>query len=128
MNSTNELLLKSYDGELTTEEQQVLNDALRKDDRLRQEKKELDDLRDQLAHYNPMFSNYFAENVMDNISPTIIQKDFAQLFKVLAMSGVAAILVILITIYFTDGSLGVDALYGLSGYTPDQELFTFLNY
>ncbi len=128
MNSTNELLLKSYDGDLTIEEQQVLNDALQKDASLRQQKTELDDLRNHLAQFNPAFSANFAENVMEHIAPSFVQKDFIQLFKALAFGGVAAILVILLTIYFTDGSLGVDALYGLSGFSPDEELFTYINY
>jgi hypothetical protein len=44
-----------------------------------------------------------------------------------ALSGVAAIFILLFSIYYTDGSLSLDALYGLYEYAPDEAAVSFFN-
>jgi hypothetical protein len=128
MKTTKELLFQSYDRELTADEQRLLDTALESYVSLRQEKEELENLRVLFSDYQPEFSEDFQQNILDRIYHSAKPNEFFQLFKAVALSGVAAILLILLTIYFTDGSLNIDAIYGLSNYTPDEELFTYLNY
>lgn len=126
--NTKDLLLHSYDGELTPQEQQTLEKALETDADLLQEKKELDDIRSMLSAYQPRFTDDFQQNIVNQVFEAAPRKDFVRLFKAIALSGVAAVFILLLSIYFTDGSLNIDAIYGLSNYTPDEELFTYLNY
>ena len=128
MKTTKELLFLSYEWVLTTDEQRMLDRALESDISLQQEKEELDNLRVLLSSYQPAFSEEFQQNTLNQIYGFSKPNEFFQLFRAVALTGVAAILIMLLTIYFTDGSLGIDAIYGLSNYTPDEELFTYLNY
>jgi len=127
MDSIKELLFRSYDGEISASENDLLEKALRSDVVLQQEKNHLDEMRKQLSNYQTDFSTDFSNRVISKIDRFTKQDDFVMLFKAIALSGVAAILLILLTIYFTDGSLGLDALYGLTGYSVNEELFTYLN-
>lgn len=127
MYSTNDLLLRSYDGELTQSELEILEKALLTDGELQLEKIELDEMRKQLANYQPAFSTKFSQNIADKIYTKSKQFDLTPFFKAIVLSGAAAILIILLSIYFTDGSLDLDAIYGLSHYAADEELFTYIN-
>ncbi len=86
-----------------------------------------------LSDYNPSYSQGFVARVMQNINSedlTHVTKDneFYNIFKWIAISGVAAIIVLLFAIYFTEGSLSPDAFYGLLHYTPDETIIASLNY
>jgi len=52
--------------------------------------------------------------------------DIPPLFRTFVLSGAAAIILILIGVYFVNGSLNLDSLLGISGYAPDLGLFSFL--
>jgi hypothetical protein len=127
MDNAKKLLHRSYDEDLSPEEQKVLEVALMADPGLQQEKVHLDQLRVRLSSYQADFSSDFSNKIISRIYGFNQPDDFIKLFRTIALSGVAAILLILITIYFTDGSLGLDALYGLTGYSPNEELFSYLN-
>jgi hypothetical protein len=127
MDNAKELLFRSYDGEISARENDLLEKALQSDVVLQQEKNHLDEMRKQLSNYQADFSTDFSNRVISKIDRVTKQDDFVLLFRAIALSGVAAILLILLTIYITDGSLGLDALYGLTGYSPNEELFSYLN-
>lgn len=86
-----------------------------------------------LSNYNPAYSKGFAERVMKGIEAENNRKDkidieFYKIFKLVALSGMAAIILLLFTIYISDGSFSADALYGLLDYTPDEPILTSLNF
>ncbi len=92
-----------------------------------------DKLSEILSGYNPSFKDGFSDRVINNIeleAESSIKEDieFYTIFKMIALSGIAAIIVLLFTIYINEGSFSVDALYGLLDYTVDEPLFTSLNY
>jgi len=93
--------------------------------------KNKDKLSSFLSDYNPTFTDGFANRVMDKIKNNNITNEnteFYNIFKWVAISGVAAIILLLFSIYITEGAFTADALYGLANYTPDEPLITLLNY
>lgn len=121
------LLIRSFEEDLSSDEQQRLTEALQQNEALREEQKQIADLRDRLSGYKPQFSGNFADSVLSKTTQKATKDDFVVLFKRIALTGAAAIAALLLTIYFTEGSFDLNTLYGLSEYTPDEELFTFLN-
>ena len=118
MENEKNLLLKSYDGRLTAEEKRRLDEALKTSAELRREKKELDRLRQEMGAWEPGFAPGFADRVMRRLTeetPLVFQS----VFRAVALSGVAAIILVLLTVYFMDGSLNIDTLLGIKGYAPD---------
>ncbi len=120
------LLIRSFEEDLSTDEQQRLTEALQQNEALLEEQKQIADLRDRLSGYKPQFSGNFVDSVLSKTTQKTTKDDFVVLFKRIALTGAAAIAALLLTIYFTDGSFDLNTLYGLSDYTPDEELFTFL--
>jgi len=118
-----QLLLRSYDAPLNEPENKKLETALEKSAALRQKKKEIDDMRTKVADFEADFSIGFTEKLMQRI---VDDNGFAFLavFRAIALSGVAAIILVLLTVYFTDGSLNMDSLLGIHGYAPDLGFLT----
>ncbi len=54
--------------------------------------------------------------------------EFYNIFRWVALSGVAAIIILLFTVYITEGSFSADALIGLMEYTSDEPLLTSVNF
>lgn len=86
-----------------------------------------------LSRHNPTYSDGFANRVMKGIYKEIVQKEtadieFYNIYRWVALSGVAAIVLLLFSVYVTEGSFSADALYGLIHYTPDEPLITSLNF
>lgn len=86
-----------------------------------------------LSEYNPSFHDGFAKRVMEGVEAETSRNknediEFYKIFKLVALSGVAAIILLLFTVYFHEGSFTADAFYGLHDYTPDEPLLTSLNF
>jgi uncharacterized membrane protein len=118
------LLYQSFDRKLTPAEQKILDDALIRSNELKNEKLEIEKMRNMLEDYRPLISNDFTAKVMNKIEN---RKTFYTVFKYLVMTGVAAIILLLVTIYFTDGTVSYETLSGLSGYTPETDLLSMFN-
>jgi len=118
------LLYQSFDRKLTPAEQKILDDALIRSNELKNEKLEIEKMRNMLEDYRPLISNDFTAKVMNKIES---RKTFYTVFKYLVMTGVAAIILLLVTIYFTDGTVSYETLSGLSGYTPETDLLSMFN-
>ncbi len=118
------LLYQSFDRKLTPAEQKILDDALIRSNELKNEKLEIEKMRNMLEDYRPLISNDFTAKVMSKIEN---RKTFYTVFKYLVMTGVAAIILLLVTIYFTDGTVSYETLSGLSGYTPETDLLSMFN-
>ena len=120
MEELKELLYRSFDEHLSFEEQLILEQALRDDPELRKEKQELEALRTGLQELDLSFEPGFVDRVMSKTQETAesktveIQTTFYRAFKRVALFGAAAIIALLFSVYFTDGSLDLDAMFGLS--------------
>jgi len=123
MESGRQLLLRSYDMPLNREAEQRLQEELSQSEALKEEKVKLDKLRTKVADFDADFSSGFTERLMHRIAGES-GLAFLTVFRTVALSGVAAIILVLLTVYFVDGSLNLDSLLGLNGYTPDLGLLT----
>ena len=119
-----ELLIKSYEEEgLTPKERHLLEEALATNAQLRQEQKELEALHEMLANYTPGFKPGFSNRVLETaLNVPAVDGNLYFLFKRLALTGVAAIIALLISVYLTDGNVSFDALLGLSDLSKDNLL------
>jgi len=131
MENIKEILLKSFDTELTPQERKMLDGALQHSEELRQKKQEIEQMRALLAGQESSFESGFANRVMEQIetktaapSKTV---EMYSIFKRIAITGIAAIIALLIAIYFIDGSLNMDSVFGLSQYSPDGAELSVLN-
>ena len=129
MEDLKKLLLRSFDDELNNVEKQRLEKGLSESSELSAEKAAIESMRKAFGDYSPEFESGFSDRVMQQVeyqksgfSPSVYS-----VFKRVALSGVAAIFVLLFSIYYTDGSLSLDALYGLYEYAPDEAAISFFN-
>lgn len=131
MENVKELLMRSFDQELTPQEKEALEKALESSDELRQEKDDIEKMRKLISFSSPSFSDSFIENTMNKVkneqdeNPHLSQ--FINIFKRIAISGAAAIVALLISIYFIDGSLAADAIFGIADYSPEIAEFSFFD-
>ncbi len=119
-----ELLFRSMDDEsLSPEEQNRLNRALASDGEFARKKQELERMRKTFSDYAPSFKPGFSERVTNRIYNIADNSDNLWfLFKRIALTGVAAIVFLLITVYFSEGSFSLNSLLGLSDLTTDNLL------
>ncbi|QQS30645.1 MAG: hypothetical protein IPM47_06860 [Sphingobacteriales bacterium] len=116
------LLLRSLEEDLTLEEQQILNTALQEHEALKKEQQRLISNRNLLAGQVFEFSDGFEDRVMTAVGQIEAAKgkarpfdsSLAVAFRRVAVSGVAAILLLLALTYYHHQSLSVNALTGLS--------------
>ncbi|RLD36906.1 MAG: hypothetical protein DRI89_15745 [Bacteroidetes bacterium] len=129
MEDLKKLLLRSYDDELSPVEKEALEKGLLESPELRDEKAAIESIRKTLGNFSPEFEAGFSDRLMQkletNESKTALP--IYTVFKRVALSGAAAIIAMLISIYYTDGSLSLDALYGLYEYAPDEAAVSFFN-
>lgn len=129
MEDLKKLLLRSYDDELSTTEKEALEKGLLESRELRDEQAAIESLRETLGNFAPEFEAGFSDRVMQKMETeeSGFTHSVYSVFKRVALSGVAAIIVLLLSIYYTDGSLSLDALYGLYEYAPDEAAVSFFN-
>ena len=129
MEDLKKLLLRSYDDDLSLVEKEVLEKGLAKSQELRDEQTAIESMRKMFGNVSPEFDAGFSERVMQKVEIDKSKSSFPvySIFKRVALSGAAAIIALLISIYYTDGSLSLDALYGLYEYAPDEAAVSFFN-
>lgn len=125
MNDIREMMLKSLDNQLTQKEQNDLKIALEDSETLRKEMDEYELIRKSLAGSDFSFGKGFSHNLMQKLEKPRL--DLFGSFKNIAISSAAAIALLLISVYFMDGSVDLDALYGIHGYSVEEEFYSFLN-
>ncbi len=128
MEKNRELLIRSFGEPLLPEEEKQLKEALKQSEALRKEKNELEAVRTVMSDYSPSFGDGFSKTVLDRIEAMTDDSNLYQLFKRFALGGVAAILVLLISVYFTDGNLSTDSLLGLSDLSTDNILLALSSF
>ena len=120
------LLKDSFDRELTLQEREILQEALKNDSDLKKEAIALQKIRDVLKNENTSFSPFFAEKVMNRIDR---QKDntleFA--FKRIALPGLIAATILLLISILGGDSFSIETLMGVETLQPEY-LTDFLIY
>ena len=124
MEDVKQLLLRSYNEPLSEAENFRLEQSLAESEALRKEKDDMDNVRIKIAAFETDFSAGFTERLMQRIAGET-GTAFQSVFRTIALSGVAAIILVLLSVYFVDGSLNLDSLLGINGYAPDLGLLSF---
>lgn len=125
MDNVKQLLIKSLIEDLNDLEYVKLKKALESNEDLKKEFDDYNRIKTSLENTNYSFNNGFSKRVMHKIAS--IENDLWGSFKSIAISSAAAIVLILLSIYFIDGSLNLDAIFGLHGYSVEEEFYSFLN-
>lgn len=125
MNDIRELMLKSLDSQLSQKEKNDLKVGLEGSEKLQKEMHDYELLRESLANTDFSFGKGFSDMVLQNLEKSPL--DLFGSFKNIAISSAAAIALLLISVYFMDGSFDLDAFYGIHGYSVEEEFYSFLN-
>ncbi len=129
------LLIRSLDEELVPSEMERLERLLSESYELREEKRKLLEMRGLISSKQYSFSDNFQAKVMDRIAeesePLILQPEFNRslftVFKRVALTGVAAILILFLSIYLSNDSFTLETLTGGDSYSDDN-LVSYLLY
>jgi hypothetical protein len=130
-----ELLYASFDRELTAAEQKELQEGLR-DPVLKAEEEELKKMRALLGNTSWDFGEGFAERVMERLAREkeggkVVAMEasgqFLSLFRKIAAASIAAIIILLFTIYMTSGSLSKETVLGVDNFS-EENLISYLLY
>lgn len=125
--SIHDLLLRSFDQELSTEEAARLDAALSGSEDLQQEKRQLEALRQLAGELKVAPVDGFADGVLAKLHTSPVE---ATLLSLLPRAAAACLIILLITlagIYLTEGSLSTDAIIGVSNLAP-EDAYTYLEY
>jgi len=134
-----QLLIRSFDEPLTQSEQNELQQGLIDFPELIQEKEEISSLRNILQKQTYSFNYGFSDKIMRKIEASQpateqnLQDYFAAqlsiLFRWIAPVGIAAILLIVVALYFSEGPASLKALIGANDYSfNDAITLSFYNY
>ena len=129
-----DLLIRSMNDRLTTEEDKQLQQALKGSSELREEKIKLNKVGKLLSSRNYSFSDGFRNSVMQAVSDEkkgkVISMDFSRnftsMFNRIAIAGVAAILLLVISLYISHGSLNVNTFTGVDPISEDNLISVLL--
>lgn len=126
------LLLKSFDDDLSHNEQEELEKGLADNPDLRQEKEDIYLLRKTLRNQDYSFQSGFSGKIMRKIEAGRVSSDqgtpdgFAiqlyKLFRWVAPIGTAAIVIIFLSLYFGEGPSAIKALIGLNDLTIEDAI------
>lgn len=130
------LLVASFDRDLSDKEQAALNQGLETSEELRKEQAALQNIRKLTASHSPEFAPFFSGRVMHKIESLqkhpkeqVLTKWLSKMFPKVAVSGVAIILLFLASTYFMEGSFSLDTLLGISEVAAeDADYFLIENF
>lgn len=123
-----ELLVQSLDTELEPQEQKILELALQGRPEWRAKKEELLALRATLGSLHVAEQADFVDQVMLRVAKAksrVIQ--LPQFVAQIAAACVLLVLSVLMSLYFSEGSLNTDVLLGIQDLSP-EDAYTLLNY
>lgn len=129
------LLLKSFDAELKPKERQQLEEGLRLDAGLLEEKHKLEKIRTLLAEKEDDFSPFFETRVMGRIeglamngwAGNLFTERLSFVFRRVALLSLGIMLALVITSWIREGSLSLETMTGISELRNDGAS-TFLLY
>jgi len=81
---------------------------------------------DTLSNYNFRFKKGFSDRVIQRLEQKKL--DLFSSFKMVALSSAAAVAILIFSVYLIDGSLDIDALFGLHNYSAEEEFYSLLNF
>lgn len=125
------LLLRSFDEDLSKNELQLLETALARDASLREYQQSVLQLRQKLGEYDASFSPGFKDRVAARLKLgklVLTPPYLTKIFRRTGMLAAAAILVLLMLVYWHEQSLDLDSLLGLSDLQPEDFDHLFANY
>jgi hypothetical protein len=133
------LLIKLYDNNLSHKDQEELPNGFAAFPELAQEKEELSSLIQVLQKRNYSFQPGFSEKIMRKIESVsyfaipdpreYFEAQLNLLFRWVAPAGAAVIIIFLISLYLTQGSISVNAITGIDNLTfNDAITLSFYNY
>ena len=123
------LLYRSFDEELKSEEQALLSRALSESSSLRAEKKRVQEMRDIISGSAvKSFQPFFAKRVMQQIQITAETRfnlinsfgDLLKIFRPILITASTTIVVIVAFSVWTSGSLSIESVLGIPGFTIDN--------
>ena len=130
-----ELLYASFDRDLSSEEKNLLEEYL-KDPALKAEEEELREIRSLLGKTSWHFDEGFSSRVMLRLGKEkekrkVVEMEdtgqFFSLFRKITVASIAAIAILLISIYVTSGSLNKETVLGVDNFSEDN-LVSYLLY
>lgn len=124
----NDLLIRSINEKLTAEEDKKLQDALKKSAELRDEKAKLIKVKELISSRSHKFSDGFHSRVMQAVSEEkkgrVLSVNFGRnltsMFNRVAVAGVAVIILLVISLYLSQGSLDVNTITGVEPVSQDN--------
>jgi len=128
------ILQKSYDGQLSPAEKELLENALKTDPALQKEKRETDQLRKVISSANFSFEPGFSERVMSKLendvpADTHLSNPFVYAFYRIALPGLVAAVILFLFTVFSSGTLSPESLMGIdrlqSDYFSEMLLFNY---
>ncbi len=125
MDNIKELMLQSLDAEISDDEKILLEEELAKSSSLRKEMEDYYSIREALQPEDYNFSDEFDDKLISRIKPVY---DLFGSFKKIALSSAVAIVLLIASIYFMDGTINVNSLFGIHSYPVEEEFYSFLNY
>jgi len=123
-----DLLIRSMNDQLPAEEDKKLQQALKGSSELREEKIKLSKVGKLLSSRNYSFSDGFHNRVMQAVNNEkkgkMISMDFTRsfstMFNRIAVAGVAVIVLLVISLYISHGSLNVNTFTGVDPVSQDN--------
>ncbi|MCB0561485.1 MAG: hypothetical protein H6573_09415 [Lewinellaceae bacterium] len=122
-----ELLLRSFEQQLSAEERGRLDAALAGSEELRREQQQLEKVRHWLGSLQATPKNGFVDGVMKELNTSPVE---ATLLSILPRAAAACLIVLLLTligIYMAEGSLSTDAIIGVNNLAP-EDAYSYLEY
>ncbi len=127
------LLIRSFDEDLEPAERSLLDKALSESKELREENEKLREMRGLLSSTSYSFGSGFKDKLMEKLQqekgPVLLRPDFNRAlhngFKKVLLTGVAVIVLLLLSVYLTEGSFDVFTGEGL---TSDENLISYIIY
>jgi len=129
-----DLLIRSMNYQLTAEEDKQLQQALKGSSELREEKIKLNKVGKLLSSRNYSFSDGFRNRVMQAVNNEkkgkVISIDFTRsftsMFNRIAVAGVAVIVLLVISLYISHGSLNINTFTGVDPISEDNLISVLL--
>jgi|GEM_PF-1419360 hypothetical protein len=127
-----ELLIKSFDSELSGHEQAILDQALNEHPELRQMNNELAQMRYTLMHLPQAMKPVSETAVLSRIERFKISETEQRRFVIklynFSMTAAAAILLLAFILFWKEHSFNLDSLFGYAGLSQEEMSNLFANY
>lgn len=121
-----DLLIRSFDEDLSSEEKNMLDKALADSKELQEEKIELSKTRELLSGHRQAFSEGFSDKVLEKLGQNDFSTIVLRLYKGITYSGVAAIILLLIMNHYSGGNFNLESLLGIEEISGDVTALTVI--